>query len=76
MHASRVHMHASHRQHRLTHTHTRMPRQVYQCRWRGLDCVAKMLADGAEESSRENKDKDQEMINELSTVSHLRPTYA
>ena len=40
--------------------------------------MAKMLlkADGAEESSRENKDKDQEMINELSTVSHLRPTYA
>lgn len=40
---------------------------VYQCRWRGLDCVAKMLATDSD-NSREFSD----MINELSTISHLR----
>eukprot|EP00802_Teleaulax_amphioxeia_P016828 Tamp_16958.p1 GENE.Tamp_16958~~Tamp_16958.p1 ORF type:complete len:371 (+),score=49.31 Tamp_16958:54-1115(+) len=40
---------------------------VYQCRWRGLDCVAKMLASDSD-TTREFAD----MINELSTVSHLR----
>mmetsp|Transcript_50541 Transcript_50541/g.157806 ORF Transcript_50541/g.157806 Transcript_50541/m.157806 type:complete len:345 (-) Transcript_50541:196-1230(-) len=40
---------------------------VYQCRWRGLDCVAKKLAQDSN-ASAEYAD----MINELSTVSRLR----
>ena len=40
---------------------------VYQCRWRGLDCVAKVLST-ISDSSREHAD----MINEVSTISRLR----
>ena len=41
---------------------------VFKCRWRGLDCAAKLLSD------RNARDTGvyQEMVNEISIISHLR----
>mmetsp|Transcript_49126 Transcript_49126/g.76621 ORF Transcript_49126/g.76621 Transcript_49126/m.76621 type:complete len:395 (+) Transcript_49126:580-1764(+) len=42
--------------------------EVHLCRWRGLDCAAKLLTNNDCKTSVEYMD----MINEISTVSHLR----
>mmetsp|Transcript_9277 Transcript_9277/g.23168 ORF Transcript_9277/g.23168 Transcript_9277/m.23168 type:complete len:439 (-) Transcript_9277:250-1566(-) len=40
---------------------------VYKCRWRGLDCAAKILTQNSRTSVAYH-----DMVNEISTVSHLR----
>jgi len=40
---------------------------VYKCRWRGLDCAAKILT-----NNNRNTVAYHDMVNEVSTVSHLR----
>jgi len=53
---------------------------AYQCSWRGLDCMAKMLPDSSDTKSEKSNFSmvDQlspewnDMISELSTISHLR----
>uniref|UniRef100_A0A7S4NWZ1 Protein kinase domain-containing protein n=1 Tax=Guillardia theta TaxID=55529 RepID=A0A7S4NWZ1_GUITH len=40
---------------------------VYLCRWRGLDCAAKLLSTASKVSVEYH-----DMINEISTISHLR----
>ena len=43
---------------------------VFKCRWRGLDCAAKLLSD--RNPTARDSGVYQEMVNEISIISHLR----